>query len=134
MFFITMSAAYCNLGASTSGVRDRARSRVYAQPQRCPWKSQDSMPISTTLGSRAHVFPDQYPCRRRRACPCGRPWGDFHPSTVPREEVDTFFHGAAPELIEPQRFRLTSIGATAATDVYAFGVLAFEVSRGRARC
>jgi serine/threonine protein kinase len=55
-------------------------------------------------------------------------------STVPREEVDTFFHGAAPELIEPQRFRLTSIGATAATDVYAFGVLAFEVSRGRARC
>jgi hypothetical protein len=52
------------------------------------------------------------------------------PSAVPRVEVDRFFHGAAPELIDPQRFRLTSTGVTTATDVYVFGVLAFEVSRG----
>ena len=52
------------------------------------------------------------------------------PSAAPRVEVDTFFHGAAPELIDPQRFRLTNARATAATDVYAFGVLAFEVSEG----
>lgn len=40
----------------------------------------------------------------------------------------SFFHGAAPELINPQHFRLTNTGATKASDVYAFGVLAWEVS------
>ena len=45
-------------------------------------------------------------------------------------DVDRFFHGAAPELVDPQRFRLVNTGATTASDVYAFGVLAWEVSRG----
>jgi hypothetical protein len=52
------------------------------------------------------------------------------PSAVSRVDVDSFFHGAAPELIEPQRFRLINTVATTASDVYAFGVLAFEVSTG----
>jgi hypothetical protein len=55
------------------------------------------------------------------------------PSTGSHAEVDRFFHGAAPELIEPQRFRLANTGATAATDVYAFGVLAWEVSGGHVK-
>jgi hypothetical protein len=53
-------------------------------------------------------------------------------SAVSRVDVDSFFHGAAPELIEPQCFRLINTVATTASDVYAFGVLAFEVSRGHA--
>jgi len=51
------------------------------------------------------------------------------PSIVPGTDVDRFFHGAAPELIDPQHFQLTNTGATDASDVYAFGVLAWEVSR-----
>ena len=54
-------------------------------------------------------------------------------SPVLRVDVDRFFHGAAPELVDPQRFRMTSAGATMATDVYAFGVLAWEVSRGHTK-
>lgn len=50
------------------------------------------------------------------------------PSTASAMDVDRSFHGAAPELIDPQRFRLTDSGATMASDVYAFGVLAWEVS------
>ena len=50
---------------------------------------------------------------------------------MPGVDIDRFFHGAAPELVDPQRFRLTDTGATTASDVYAFGVLAWEVSRGR---
>jgi hypothetical protein len=51
------------------------------------------------------------------------------PSTVPQVEIDRFFHGAAPELIEPQRFRSTGAGATTASDVFAFGAVALEVSK-----
>ena len=51
-------------------------------------------------------------------------------TTVLGVDVDKFFHGAAPELADPQRFRLTITGATTASDVYAFGILAWEVSRG----
>ena len=50
-------------------------------------------------------------------------------STVPEVDIDTFFHGAAPELVDPRRFRLANARATTASDVYAFGVLAYEVSR-----
>ena len=49
------------------------------------------------------------------------------PGISPRH-VDRFFPGAAPELIDPQRFRLTNTGATRASDIYAFGILAWEVS------
>ena len=47
---------------------------------------------------------------------------------TPGIDIDRFFYGAAPELIEHQRFGLTDTGATKATDVFAFGVLAWEVS------
>ena len=50
------------------------------------------------------------------------------PSTTPKVDVDRFFHGAAPELVHPQRFGLTDTGATNESDMYAFGVLAWEVS------
>jgi hypothetical protein len=49
--------------------------------------------------------------------------------TVPVVDVDRFFHGAAPELVDPQRFGSTNTGATTASDVYAFGVVAWEVGR-----
>ena len=52
------------------------------------------------------------------------------PSAVSGVDVDTSFHGAAPELVDPQRFRSTNSRATTASDVYAFGVLTWEVSRG----
>jgi len=37
------------------------------------------------------------------------------------------FHGTAPELIDPQRWGLHNTEAITASDVYAFGVLAWEV-------
>ena len=50
------------------------------------------------------------------------------PSAAPWVDVDRFFHGAAPELVDPGRFRSTNTEATTASDVYAFGILAYEVS------
>lgn len=44
-------------------------------------------------------------------------------------DVDRFFHGAAPELIDPQRFGIIGTEVTKASDIYAFGVIAWEVSR-----
>ena len=52
------------------------------------------------------------------------------PSGIPGVDIDRFFHGAAPELVDHERFGLTDTGATTASDVYAFGVLAWEVSIG----
>ena len=49
-------------------------------------------------------------------------------SPMPRMDIDRSFYGAAPELIIPQRFGLTDTGATKESDVYALGVLAWEVS------
>ena len=47
---------------------------------------------------------------------------------TPAVDVDRFFYGAAPELVDPQRFQSTDAGVTTASDMYAFGVLAWEVS------
>ena len=44
-------------------------------------------------------------------------------------DIDRFFHGAALELLGDKRSGLTGTGATKATDVFAFGFLAWEVSR-----
>ena len=48
---------------------------------------------------------------------------------TPGADIDRFSHGAAPELIDPQRFGLTDTGTTKASDVYAFSVLTWEVSQ-----
>lgn len=52
----------------------------------------------------------------------------FLSSPVPGVDVDRFFHGTAPELVDPQRFGLTDTRTTKESDVYAFGVMAWEVS------
>jgi len=43
-------------------------------------------------------------------------------------DVDRSFHGAAPELIDPRRFGFVGTEGTKASDVYAFGIIAWEVS------
>ena len=43
-------------------------------------------------------------------------------------EIDRSFHGAAPELVDNERFGSTDTRATTASDIYALGVLAWEVS------
>ena len=48
-------------------------------------------------------------------------------STTPAVDVYRSLHGVAPELIDPQRWGLHDAGATMASDVYAFAVLAWEV-------
>ena len=52
----------------------------------------------------------------------------FLSSAMPGVGIDRFFHGTAPELADPQRFGLTNTGTTKESDVYAFGVLAWDVS------
>ena len=50
------------------------------------------------------------------------------PSAVPRVDANRLFPGAAPELIDPERFRSTNTEVTIAGDIYAFGVLTWEVN------
>jgi serine/threonine protein kinase len=49
-------------------------------------------------------------------------------SPMPGVDIDRLFHGAAPELVASRRFGSPDTGATKASDVYAFGVLSWEVS------
>ena len=132
MFFIVIPVAYRNLGVSALGVGDRAGGEAYARPRHFPWESQNCMPILYCTWDHAlkSVQTNILVDADGRTCVAGLGAASI-PSAASHAEVDRFFHGAAPELIEPQRFRLTNTGATAATDVYAFGVLAWEVS-GRA--
>ena len=51
----------------------------------------------------------------------------FALTTTPVVDAYRSFHGVAPELIDPQRWGLHDAGATMASDVYAFAVLAWEV-------
>ena len=44
-------------------------------------------------------------------------------------DVDRSFYGAAPELLDPQRFGFADAKSTKASDVYAFGIIAWQVSR-----
>jgi len=55
-------------------------------------------------------------------------------SPVPGIDIDRFFHGAAPELVYPQRFGSSNTGATKASDMYAFAILSWEVSVQFAAC
>ena len=52
----------------------------------------------------------------------------FLSSAIPGVDIDRLFHGTAPELVDPQCFGLTDTGTTKESDVYAFGVMAWEVS------
>ena len=46
---------------------------------------------------------------------------------MPEVEIDRFFSGAAPELIDSQPFGSPGAGATKVSDAYAFAVLSWEV-------
>jgi len=50
------------------------------------------------------------------------------PSTMPGVDVDRSFD-TVPELIDPQCFGLSDTECTMANDIYAFGIIAWEVSR-----
>lgn len=51
----------------------------------------------------------------------------FIPATMLSEDIDRSCVGAAPELIDARPWGFADTGATKASDVYAFGVLACEV-------
>jgi hypothetical protein len=52
----------------------------------------------------------------------------FHPFNMPGGGIDWYFHGLAPELANPSLPTLLSLPTTKKGDVYAFGILALEVS------
>ena len=52
----------------------------------------------------------------------------FRPFDMSGGDIDWYFHGLAPELVVPSLPTLTRLPATKDSDVYAFGVLAWEVS------
>jgi hypothetical protein len=52
----------------------------------------------------------------------------FHPFDMPSGGTDLYLHGFAPELVDPSLSGLTRFPRTKNSDVYAFGVLAWEVS------
>ena len=52
----------------------------------------------------------------------------FLQSPMPGVDIDRFFHGTAPELVNCQSIESISTGITKDSDVYAFSVLAWEVS------
>ena len=55
-------------------------------------------------------------------------------SPMPGVDIDRFFHGAAPELANPQGHGSSNTGATKASDMYAFGILSWEVGVEFATC
>ena len=55
-------------------------------------------------------------------------------SLMPGVDIDRFFHGAAPELVDPKHFGWSNTGAMKASDVYAFAVLSWEVSMEFTMC
>lgn len=56
------------------------------------------------------------------------------PSTIPGADVDRVSHGAAPESTDLHCFGFVGTESTKADDIYAFGVVAWEVSRTHDDC
>jgi hypothetical protein len=52
----------------------------------------------------------------------------FRPFDMSGGDIDWYFHGLAPELVDSSLPTLTRLPPTKDSDVYAFGVLAWEVS------
>ena len=132
MLLIVISAARHHLSILISGFGDCTYREAYTRPWHCPWKHQDCTPflsctsihVLTFFQTNILVDADG----RARVAGLG---AASVPPAVPRVDVDRFFPGAAPELIDPQGFQLTNTGATQASDIYAFGVLTWEVSEAR---
>ena len=51
------------------------------------------------------------------------------PSTTPGVDIDRCFRGATPEFIGPQCFGFGGAERTKPNDIYAFGIIAWEVGR-----
>ena len=110
-------------------VGNSARCRIHAQTKCRPREPQDRMPHPPLHSGHALTFTQTNILvdAHGRAHVAGLGVA-FLLSAMPGVDIDRFFRGAAPELIDPQRFGLAGGGATKASDVYAFGVLAWEVS------
>jgi len=54
----------------------------------------------------------------------------FISSPMPGIDIGRLFHGAAPELADPQHFESFTAKAMQVCDMYAFGVLSWEASIG----
>ena len=113
-------------------LRHRTRCRTYPRTKYYPRGSQDRMSLPHhTMVTPSRSFQVNILVGsdgRARVAGLG---AAYISSLLPGVEIDKFFevHGAAPELVHPQRFGLPKAKATKRSDVHAFGAMAYEVSQ-----
>lgn len=119
---IIRSATRC-VNVPTLAVGNSARGGTHTRTKRCPREPQDRVSLPhpyfghSLIFVQTNVLVDAH--GRARVAGLG--------TALLPSAADRFFHGAAPELVDPQRLGLNETGTTKASDMYAFGVLAWEV-------
>ena len=120
-----------------SGCRDRARPTSHARSRRRPWES-GKRELSRPPLLRYHTFTPTFFQTNVLVDSDGTPriagLGSASIQSFPAvwsEDPPELTRCHAPELLNPGAFGLPNAQVTEQTDIYAFGVLAYEVAHSR---